>query len=240
MKDKNTVSKEAKNDEHHKHVRSDVLHDFVEKNRIDSRLLEKSEPVKKFEPHSRLDSLDKQKLDPCWHLRIVLIDLEYSVLNPVGDAEDQIYRLTQDKEKIQHVPDIGVVKLERGAEARETPILQFALMIPDVLELQVLLKGVVGPAEGHERATTPKDCVWHPLTHQVVFTLHLVEVEYESGAEVNEEWNEASFYDSFSAAWIVRIEESSQDLVSKDRFKLLFFDASHALPKPAIVLIHEV
>ena len=109
MEDKDPVSKEAENDEHHKHVRSDVLHDFVEKNRIDSRLLEKSEPVKKFEPHSRLDSLDKRKLDRHRHLRMKFIGLEYSVLDPVRNAADQIYRLTQDKEKVQHVPDIGVV-----------------------------------------------------------------------------------------------------------------------------------
>ena len=37
------------------------------------------------------------------------IGLEYSVLDPVRNAADQIYRLTQDKEKVQHVPDIGVV-----------------------------------------------------------------------------------------------------------------------------------
>ena len=113
-------------------------------------------------------------------------------------------------------------------------------MIPDVLELKILLKGVVSPAEGHERAATPKDCVWHLVAHQVVFTLHLIDIEDESGAEVDEEWNEASFYDSFSTAWVVRIEESSQYLFSKDWFKLLLFDASHTLPKPAIVLIHEV
>ena len=89
-------------------------------------------------------------------------------------------------------------------------------MIPDVLELQVLLKGVVSPTEGHERATTPEYCVCHLVAHQVVFTLHLIDIEDESGAEVNEEWNEASFYDSFSTAWVVRVEESSQYLISED------------------------
>ena len=81
-------------------------------------------------------------------------------------------------------------------------------MIPDVLELQVLLKGVVSPSQGHARAAKPKDCVCHLVAHQIVFTLHLIVVEDESGPEVNEEWNEASLYDSYSAAWEVRIEES--------------------------------